>query len=86
MIMETAGKVFAIGNSNAIRIPKIIMDALLLKSGDRVTIETKGESIIIRKKEATTGYPSIDELFEGYSGTYRPVEMDASDCVGREVF
>lgn len=84
--METAGKVFAIGNSNAIRIPKIILDALSLKSGDRVTMETQGESIIVRKKKAEAGYPSIDELFEGYSGNYRPVEMDASDCVGREVF
>ena len=84
MIMELTSRVFALGNSNAIRLPRIIMEALSLKAEDPITIEVVGqEELVIRKKEKS-GYPSIRELFDGYEGP-RPTEMDSSGPVGREL-
>lgn len=84
--MEIATKVFALGNSNAIRIPRLLMEAMSLKAGDSVTIEVIGNSeMVVRKSNGGSSYPSIREMFDGYEGEYKPVEMDADDMVGREL-
>ena len=83
--MEVASKVFVLGNSNAVRIPRLIMDALSLQANDPVTLEVRDNAMILKKQEYKTAYPSIRELFEGYTGTYQPTEMEANGIVGREM-
>lgn len=82
--MEITGKIFSLGNSNAIRLPKVIMEALSLKGGDPVTITVQGNDALIIKKASTKTRRSIDELFEGYTGDYKVTEWDTG-TVGREV-
>ena len=82
--MELTSRVFALGNSNAIRLPRIIMEAMSLKTDDPITIEVVDPSELIIRKRKTAAYPSIRELFAGYKGE-RPVEMDASGMVAKEL-
>lgn len=42
-------KLFKIGGSYAVRIPKEIADVLNLSDGENLSIKTKGEKIIIEK-------------------------------------
>ena len=83
--MEVASRIFVLGNSNAIRIPRLGMDALSLHANDPVTMEVRDNQMIIKKQEQKTAYPSISELFEGYTGTYQPTEIEAGGIVGREM-
>ena len=82
--MEITGKVFALGNSNAIRLPHIIMEALALKTDDPITLEVVGKDELIIRKKRSSGYPSIRELMAGHSGD-RPGEMTCGTRVGREL-
>jgi antitoxin component of MazEF toxin-antitoxin module len=82
--MQLSTKIFALGNSNAIRIPKVIMEALSLNSEDSIIIEIiNNDEILIRKQTTLKPYPSINKLFFGYTGTYNPVEI-GGDTVGKE--
>lgn len=84
--MEITSKVFSLGNSSAVRLPRLLMEAMALKPGDPITMEViDHQELRIKKNVERTAYPSIKELFSGYSGTYVPVEMEADDGVGREV-
>lgn len=60
------------GSSQGIRIPKEIVDLTKLKVGDEVSITADENQIIIKKyiKRVT-----LDELFEGYEGDYKPEEI-----------
>ena len=71
------------GNSQGIRIPKNVLQAVGLRDGDAVEIVTVEDRITIQKVKRI---PSLDALFEGYTGDYRPGEDDAGDPVGREVW
>ena len=84
--MELTSKVFALGNSNAVRFPQIVMEALSLHTDDPIVMEViSNDEIRIRKKIESEPYPSIKKLFAGYSGTYHPVEMESSEALGREL-
>ena len=75
--MGFTSRVFALGISNAIRLPRIVMEALSLKAEDPITIEVVGQDELVMRKKGKSGYPSIRELFDGYEGS-RPAEIDAS--------
>ena len=84
--MEIASKVFSLGNSNAIRVPRLIMEALSLHADDPITIEVVNQNeLLIKKQRKQEAYPSIKELFAGYDGNATAFEMDADDSVGREI-
>ncbi|MBO7405908.1 MAG: AbrB/MazE/SpoVT family DNA-binding domain-containing protein [Clostridia bacterium] len=83
--MEIASRVFALGNSNAIRLPRLIMEALSLKTDDPITIEVVNKDEIVIKKQKEDRYPSIRELFAGYNGGYKAEEISACGTVGREL-
>lgn len=84
--MEISTKVFALGNSNAIRLPRLVMEAMGLKAEEPITLElVNNQELIVRKETVQKEYPSIKELFAGYHGGYRPAEADGDDGVGREV-
>ncbi|MDR0917123.1 MAG: AbrB/MazE/SpoVT family DNA-binding domain-containing protein [Oscillospiraceae bacterium] len=69
------------GNSNAVRLPKALTDALDLHENDTVQIEVKGREIVIKKP-----YPTLKELFENYDGDYVCEEWDTGTPRGDEVF
>jgi len=70
------------GNSNAVRLPKAILDALNMRESDKVEIIAENHQIVIRP--AKRKYTSLDEIFEGYTGDYVCAEADTG-TVGREV-
>lgn len=78
------------GNSQGILIPKRICEEAGLVVGDRVVIDVQKGNILIkqpdkpryRRKRTTT----IEELFAGYNGGYRPEEMDWGTPTGKEMW
>jgi antitoxin MazE len=86
------------GNSQAIRIPKPLLEEILLKENDPVDIEVENDAIIIRKAfRKRRAITSLQERMETYYGKpleeiladetlYSPVEMDWGKPVGKEVW
>jgi antitoxin MazE len=72
------------GNSNALRIPKSVLETASIKENDQVEITAENNVITIRK--ATRKYKSLDDLFEGYSENYKCAETDMGGPIGKEVF
>lgn len=70
------------GNSQGIRIPKNILAEANLSENEEVEFFVEPDQLVIRKRR---GYKSLDALFAGYKGTYRPQEIDTGDPVGMEV-
>ena len=84
--MEVSAKVFTIGNSNAVRIPRLIMKTLSWNANDYVNMRLNDDKeLIISKKNANKEYPSIRELFSGYTGNYNPKEFAPNDRRGMEL-
>ena len=75
------------GNSQAVRLPKAILESLFLKENDIVEIIAVNDSIVIskaiRKRRAKI---SLEERFKDYAGEYVCGEYDWGDPVGREVW
>jgi antitoxin MazE len=69
------------GNSNAVRLPKTILNTANLKENDKVEIVMRQDEIVIRKAQKT--HKTWAERFEGYTGTYEAGEFDMS-AVGEE--
>lgn len=72
------------GNSQGIRLPKIILDNLNIHEGEEVEILTQDDTIILRP--AVRQRKTIQELFEDYKDDYRPEEVDWGAPVGNEVW
>lgn len=68
------------GTSQGFRISKEIADLTKLKIGDEVTITADENQIIIKKSIKRV---SLEELFEGYTGNYKPEEIKCVS-VGKE--
>lgn len=60
------------GTSQGIRLSKEIVDLAKLKIGDEVSITADETQIIIKK---TIKRVSLKELFDGYTGDYKPEEI-----------
>lgn len=71
------------GNSQGIRIPKIILDSVNWTENEKVTISVNDGEIIIRKADERK---SIAELFDGFDGEYITEEIDWGQSVGDEVW
>ena len=79
--------IFSVGNSQAIRIPKKLLEFLGFHTGDQVSlsVDDQAKSIIIKKAVPDT-YKSIRELFAGYhSSGYIPSEWDTGELLGKEI-
>ena len=70
------------GNSNAIRLPKTILETARLAENERVEIIAKEGAITILP--AKRRYGSLEELFEGYEGAYDFEEIEFGRA-GREL-
>ncbi len=72
------------GNSQGIRIPRYILDAVQFRTDETVEIDVTDGKIVIRKAAAKK--KSIEELFEGFDGVYNEKELDWGPPVGKEVW
>jgi antitoxin MazE len=80
------------GNSNALRIPKALLEALSIRENDRVELTQSGDTITI-KKAVTTPHKTLEERLTAFYG--KPVaeidriqseEVDWGQPEGEEVW
>ncbi|MDD4698931.1 MAG: AbrB/MazE/SpoVT family DNA-binding domain-containing protein [Oscillospiraceae bacterium] len=74
------------GNSQGIRIPKPLLESLDLKDNDMVELIIENNYLVIKKKEKTNTYKTIQERFENYNDEYEPIEIDWGAPVGDEIW
>lgn len=72
------------GNSQGVRIPKMLLDAVKWSENEEVTITVYDGKLIIEK--AKKEKESIMELFENYEEEYTPEEVDWEKPEGKEVW
>jgi len=70
MIME--GKIQKVGDSLGVILPKQLIDEMLLKSGDTITIERKGANLELRP---------VDPEFEEWAEAYCEINTDYKDVL-----
>jgi len=73
------------GNSQAIRLPKVLLETASLKENEQVQILATQNQIVIRKigpKKRKT----LKERLAGFEGDYVFQEWDTGKPVGNEVF
>ena len=74
------------GNSQGVRLPKTILDVLLLQENDTVEIVTDNNSIIIKKAtRKRRAKKSLEERFSNYTGNCQYTEWETGMPVGKEV-
>jgi antitoxin MazE len=75
------------GNSLGIRIPKESCRRLDLKAGDHLDVDiaetAEGSGLFIRKKDEPF---SLEGLFQGYQGDYKPELLDWGRPLGKEAW
>lgn len=78
------------GNGQGFLIPKATVAESGLKIGDQLDIDVSIEGYIILKPEISKHKRrrkvTITEIFEGYSGDYKPAEMDWGAPQGKEMW
>lgn len=72
------------GNSQGVRIPKMLLDAVKWSENEEVTITVYDGKLIIEK--AKKEKESIMKLFENYEEEYTPEEVDWGKPEGKEVW
>lgn len=72
------------GNSQGIRLPKVLLDDVNWSETEHITILVDGDKLIIEKEEKYK--KNIKELFEGYDGNYEPTEIDWGKREGEEIW
>ena len=82
--MRTEGVVSTWGNSQAVRIPKIMLENLGLDANDKIEISMMENVITIRPSKPKRR--TLAERFESYTGDFQPEELDTGNPVGSEVF
>ena len=75
------------GNSQAIRLPKIILDELSLTESDTVELIVKEDSLMIKKSNRhRRARKSLKDRFKDYNGNYTCTEYDWGSPVGKEIW
>ena len=77
------------GNSNAIRLPKSILQSVNIKENDSVMLTASGEEIIIRKLDKGFSHSTLEQRLTnaGFPLNYKIVATDLDDSSIRdEVF
>lgn len=72
------------GNSQGVRIPKIILDTLNWAEDERIMIVVDNGKIVMEKEKAKR--KNIKELFENYKGEYEPTEINWGEPKGEEIW
>lgn len=74
------------GNSQGVRIPKYLLDAVKLTANDEIVIRAENDTLIIEKAAPTQPRKTIKELFADYNGEYTPEEIDWGEKAGKEAW
>jgi len=70
------------GNSQAIRLPKAILEIVKIRENDKVELKVEnGNLVIIPVKKHMT----LEERIAEYEGIYQCCEWDTGNSVGKEV-
>ena len=72
------------GNSQAIRLPKGILEVADLHENDRVEIKADNDSIVI--KRINKKHKTLEERLDGYAGDYKCSEWDTRETKGKEAW
>jgi len=72
------------GNSQAIRLPKGILEVADLHENDRVEINADSDSIVI--KRINKKHKTLEERLAGYTGDYQCSEWDTEEIKGKEAW
>lgn len=71
------------GNSQAIRLPRSILEKTGLEEKDKVELVVKEGSILI---VPTKKHLTIKERAADYDGNYKPTEWDTGKPTGKEIW
>ena len=75
------------GNSQAVRLPKPILESLFLKENDQVEIIAENDSIVIKKTtRKRRASKSLKERFANSDVDHKFSEYDWGEPVGKEVW
>lgn len=74
------------GNSQGIRLPKMLLDRVNLTESDIVDITVENGNIIIKKAENKKQYKTIQERFKDFNGEYEPIDIDWGKAEGKELW
>ena len=73
------------GNSHGVRIPKHLLDSLNWSIGEKISMRTRGNRLII--EQAPKKRKTIEELLDGFNADIvKSSEFDWGKPVGREVW
>lgn len=71
------------GNSQGVRLPKMLLESVNLSDNDSVEIMAEGNKIIIKKVESQC--KTIQELFQNYEGgSFKTELIDLGGPMGNE--
>lgn len=73
------------GNSQAIRLPKSILETALFKTNENVELIAEDNKIII-KKATIKKHLTLEERLKGFQGQYAFEEADFGKPVGNEIW
>lgn len=73
------------GNSQGIRLPKMLLDSANLSDDDIIELTVVDDSIIVKKAETKKRHKTIKERFKDFEGEYVFEEWDTGAPVGEEV-
>ena len=73
------------GNSQGIRLPKYILEAINWNEDEKLDIKTENGKIVI-EKTAQRERKNIKELFANFDGEYKPTDIDWGEPVGKEIW
>lgn len=73
------------GNSNALRLPKTILESAFLKENDKVEIIASENQIIIKKVENIKQHKTLAERLKSFEGEYEATEWDTGESIGKEI-
>ncbi len=73
------------GNSQAVRLPKSVLETASMKGNELVQITAEKDMIVIKKIQ-TRKHRTLKERLDGFQGEYVFEECDTGPAVGRELF
>ena len=73
------------GNSQAIRLPKALLETASIKENEQVRIFAEQNRIIIEKVKISRRHKTLAERLDGFDGDHVGEEWDTGSPIGREI-
>lgn len=84
-LIKTTTTIQKWGNSQGIRIPKMLLDSVNWSENEQITIKVDNGKLIIEKTKDRKR-KNIKELFKNYKGNYEPEKIDWGEPKGEEIW